>query len=129
MLVSCLKGKLFSPPTHKTRYVVYVSEDFIVVLVTAKDHTEAEKISQTLLEMRIIACANIVNEIASRFVWQGKIESASECLVLMKTRRILFGQVAQKVKELHSYEVPEIIALPIIAASVDYLSWLADNLP
>ena len=105
-----------------------MTKDFIVVIVTTKDRVEAEKISRALLEMHLIVCANILGEVASCFFWQGKIEAADECLILMKTRRSLFTEVAQKVKELHSYEVPEIIALPIVEGSANYLAWLKDTL-
>jgi len=108
--------------------VIQLAEDFIVVIVTAKDRTEAEKISRTLLEMRLIACANILGGVASCFVWQGKIEAADECLILMKTRRSLFNEVNEQVKAMHSYEVPEVIALPIAEGSEEYLAWLASNL-
>jgi len=108
--------------------VIQLAEDFIVVLVTAKDRAEAEKISRALLEMRLIACANILGGVASCFVWQGEIEAADECLILMKTRRSLFAEVTQQVKALHSYEVPEVIALPIADGSEEYLAWLAGSL-
>jgi periplasmic divalent cation tolerance protein len=101
---------------------------FIVILVTTKDRLEAEKISKTLLEEKLIACANILSPVASCFIWQGKIEAAEECLVLMKTRSSLFTEVSARVKALHSYEVPEVLALPIVDGSADYLEWLSSNL-
>jgi periplasmic divalent cation tolerance protein len=102
--------------------------DFIIVLVTTADKTEAEKISQTLLKEKLIACANIVSPVASCFLWQGKIDKAEECLVLMKSRKDLFGELAERVKALHSYEVPEVLALPIVEGSVAYLAWMRDTL-
>lgn len=102
--------------------------DFIIVLVTTADKTEAEKISQTLLKEKLIACANIVSPVASCFLWQGKIDKAEECLVLMKSRKDLFGELAGRVKALHSYEVPEVLALPIVEGSVAYLTWMRDTL-
>lgn len=102
--------------------------DYIVILVTAKDKAEAEKISQALLEEKLIACANIVSPIASCFLWQGKIDKAEECLIIMKSRTDLFAQLLQQVKMLHSYEVPEILALPIVLGSADYLAWMQNVL-
>jgi periplasmic divalent cation tolerance protein len=98
--------------------------DFIVVLVTAKDRAEAEKISQSLLEEKLIACANIVSSVVSCFIWQGKIDKAEECLLIMKSRADLFPELLQQVKRLHSYEVPEILALPVALCSPDYLAWM-----
>jgi len=94
------------------------------VLVTTASKTEAETIAQRLLEAKLIACANIVGPVQSRFLWSGKIDSAEEYLVFMKSRRDLFGKLSDAVKALHSYEVPEIIAVPIVDGSKAYLDWL-----
>ena len=100
----------------------------IIVLVTASSREEAEKIVQRLLEEKLIACANIISPLHSLFWWQGKIDQAQEHLILMKTRRDLFEKLTEIVKSLHSYTVPEIIAIPIIEGSADYLAWLNENL-
>jgi len=100
----------------------------IIVLVTAPSREEAEKIVQRLLEEKLIACANIISPLHSLFWWQGKIDQAQEHLILMKTRRDLFEKLTEIVKSLHSYTVPEIIAIPIIEGSADYLAWLNENL-
>ena len=97
---------------------------YIIVLVTTANRAEAEKISQALLKERLIACANIVNPVTSFFFWSGKIDRAEECLVVMKSRRDLFGELAERLKGLHSYEVPEVLALPIVEGSKDYLDWI-----
>ena len=99
--------------------------DYIVIFVTCKDKQEAEKISQLLLNERLIACANIVSPVTSFFLWMGKTEVAEECLVVMKSRSDLFGQVADHVKRLHSHEVPEVLALPLVDASKAYLDWMS----
>jgi len=99
--------------------------NYIVIFVTAKDRQEAEKITQALLDERLIACGNIVNPVTSFFHWVGKIEKAEECLIVMKSRADLFLQVAERVKGLHSYEVPEVLALPIVDASKAYLDWMS----
>ena len=108
--------------------VTYLVTDFIVVLVTTADKAEAEKISQTLLSEKLIACANIISPVASCFLWQGRIDRSEECLVVMKTRKDLFSTLAARVKALHSYEVPEVLALPIVDGSADYLAWMIDVL-
>ena len=101
-----------------------MKSDYIIILVTCKDKQEAEKITQTLLNEHLIACGNIVNPVASLFFWAAKIDKAEECLIVMKSRLDLFSQVAERVKGLHSYEVPEILALPIVVASKAYLDWM-----
>ncbi len=105
-----------------------LKDNYIVIFVTAKDKLEAEKISQLLLKERLIACANIISPIVSFFYWSGKVDKAEECLIVMKSRLDLFEQIAERVKSLHSYEVPEILALPIIKGSKDYFEWMDDVL-
>lgn len=100
----------------------------MIVLVTASSREEAEEIVQRLLEEKLIACANIISPVHSLFWWQGKIDQAQEHLILMKTRRDLFEKLTEIVKSLHSYTVPEIIAIPIIEGSADYLVWLNESL-
>ena len=97
---------------------------YITVFVTAKDIVEGRKIAGHLLAKKLIACANIVNGVESHFWWEGKIDQSSEVLLVMKTRKSLFAKVAKAVKEVHSYSVPEIIALPIVLGEKKYLAWL-----
>ncbi len=101
---------------------------FIIVLVTTSSKAEAEKISQKLLESKLIACANIVGPVASHFHWVGKVETAEEFLVLMKSRSDLFERLSAAVTALHSYEVPEILVLPVVEGSKAYLAWLQNSL-
>jgi len=101
---------------------------YIIVLVTSANKQEAETISKSLLEAKLIACANIVSPVLSHFHWAGKIDWANEVLILMKSRQDLFDELCAKVKELHSYEVPEILVLPIVAGSKEYLDWLESSL-
>ena len=101
---------------------------YIIVLVTTASKHEAEEIVQHLLGDKLIACGNIVGPVTSFFQWSGKTERAEEFLVLMKTRRDLFQRLSDVVKTLHSYEVPEILALPVVEGSKDYLEWLASCL-
>ena len=98
--------------------------DRIIVLITASSEEEAHKIAELLVNEKKAACVNILPGVDSLFWWEGKIESARESLLLVKTKASLFPEVVELVKRTHSYEVPEIIALPIIAGSEDYLKWL-----
>lgn len=98
---------------------------YLVVVVTTASRKEAETIAQNLLEAKLIACANIVGPVLSHFHWLGKIEKAEEYLMLMKSRRDLFDELAETVKALHSYEVPEILAFEVSAGSKEYLDWLS----
>jgi len=100
----------------------------IVVLVTTSSNEEAEKIVQCLLEEKLIACANIISPVHSLFWWQSKIDKAQEHLILMKTREDLFGKLTERIKALHSYAIPEIIAIPIMEGLADYLKWLDKSL-
>ena len=96
----------------------------IVVFVTAGTEEEAGNIAELLLEQRKAACVNIVPKVDSLFWWQGKLDSAQESLLIIKTKASLLPDVVSLVKGIHSYEVPEIIAMPIIGGNEDYLRWL-----
>ena len=100
---------------------------YIVILITAKDVSEAERIARALLEEKLIACANIVKDVKSLFRWEGKIDAAQEVILVLKTRRALFAKLVKTVKMVHSYSVPEIIALPIVSGYNPYLKWIDDS--
>jgi periplasmic divalent cation tolerance protein len=103
--------------------------DEIVVLVTCGSAREAGRIAQALVEARLAACVNTLNApIRSVYRWKGKIEAAREFLLLVKTSRKHFGALRRTVTCLHSYDVPEIIALPIVTGSPAYLQWIAESL-
>jgi periplasmic divalent cation tolerance protein len=97
---------------------------YILVLMTASSKDEAKKIVRSLLEKKLIACANIIDSVSSVFWWQDRIEEEKEVLVIMKSHKELFNKVSKKVKELHSYDTPEILALPIVDGSSQYLEWM-----
>jgi periplasmic divalent cation tolerance protein len=97
---------------------------FIIVVMTAPNKQEAMKIVRTLLEERLIACANILDHVHSMFWWKGKIEEEKEVLVFLKSRRSLFKKLSERAAELHSYDVPEILALQIVEGSQPYLNWM-----
>ena len=88
---------------------------------------EAAAIARNLVEARLAACANIVRNIRSIYAWQGKVEDDSEVFMILKTKKSLFDPLSTRIRELHSYDVPEIIALPIIMGSEDYLKWIRES--
>src|SRR3989338_7296175 len=100
----------------------------IVILVTAKDSEEAEKIAKHLLQKKLIACSNIIKGVQSLFWWQGKVDEASESLLILKTNQKNLQSIIKEVKSVHSYDVPEVIALPIIAGNPDYLKWVNESI-
>jgi len=98
----------------------------IIVFITASKEDEAVTIAKALVEDRLAGCVNIIRGIRSIYRWQGNIEDDKEVLMIAKTTKKLFKALEKKVKELHSYDVPEIIAMPITEGSKDYLQWLQD---
>lgn len=101
--------------------------DKVVVLVTAANLKEARKIARGLVEARLAACVNVTPPVESIYRWQGKIENGRERLLVIKTAREIFAEVEAAIRRLHSYTNPEIICLPIIDGSREYLDWLADS--
>jgi len=97
--------------------------EFIVVLVTAPSREEAVKIARTLVHERLVPCANLIPKIESVYWWDNEVQENEETLCIIKARSADFEAVRQRVLELHSYEVPEIIAVPITAGHDDYFSW------
>jgi periplasmic divalent cation tolerance protein len=102
-------------------------QDFIVVLITVGTSEEGERLAHALVGERLAACVNRIPNIQSVYRWQGKVEQSQEELLLIKTRRELFRALEKRVGELHSYEVPEIIALPLIEGNEAYLRWLGEQ--
>ena len=96
-----------------------------IVVVTCASVTEARKIAQYVVEHKLAACANILPGVKSIYRWNGKVERAKEVLLLLKTTAARLGQLEKEVKRLHSYEVPEFVAVSIAAGSREYLTWLA----
>lgn len=101
--------------------------DHIVVFVTGPGPEEVERIGRALVEERLAACANLIPSISSTYWWKGKVEEASEALLVMKTRQDLLERLTARVRALHSYTVPEVIALPILGGNPDYLKWIDDS--
>ena len=100
----------------------------IVVFVTVSSEKEAQKISDKLIKKKLVACVNIIPGIQSVFKWKRKIYQEEELLLIMKSSLSKFDEIASEVKHHHSYEVPEIIALPIIAGAEDYLQWVEESI-
>ncbi len=96
----------------------------IVLFITTADAEEARRIADLLVKERKAACVNIVPGVSSLFWWQDKVESAQESLLIVKSRASVLNQIVDLVKQHHSYDVPEIIALPIIGGNPDYLDWI-----
>jgi len=102
--------------------------DKIVVLVTCGSASEARRIARALVEERLAACVNVVRTpVESVYRWKGRIEAAREFLLLVKTARRRFAALEREIRRLHSYEVPEIIALPVERGSRDYLAWVTES--
>ena len=101
--------------------------DKVVVLITAASRRECKKIAKHLIEAKLAACVNITQGIESVYRWEGKITNAKEFLMLIKTTRELFEEIKHAVAQIHSYHTPEIICLPIIDGSRNYLQWVADS--
>jgi periplasmic divalent cation tolerance protein len=104
-----------------------MSTGFVVVLITVRDQEEGRKIADALVGQRKAACVNMVSQVSSLFRWEGKIEDEKESLLIVKTRAELFPELEALVRGLHSYQVPEIIALPIVQGNEAYLKWLGEE--
>ena len=102
--------------------------DKIVILSTCPTEVEAEKLARLLVDERLAACVNVVPRMRSYYRWQGAVESAEECLLVIKSARAMFEPLRAALEKAHSYEVPEVVALPIVAGSAAYLNWLESNL-
>jgi periplasmic divalent cation tolerance protein len=100
----------------------------VVILITASIDEEAERIANKLLTQRKAACVNIIPKVRSLFWWKGELDSADEAVLIVKTKASLVDQIVSLVREAHSYEVPEVIALPLIGGNRDYLNWMNDEL-
>jgi periplasmic divalent cation tolerance protein len=98
--------------------------EYIQVTMTVEKREDAERIGREAVENRLAACVQIVGPISSIYWWKGKVEESGEWLCLLKTRKDLFEPLTQKLRSLHPYEVPEIVAVPIIAGNPDYLRWI-----
>jgi periplasmic divalent cation tolerance protein len=103
-------------------------KEYIQVFTTTKKKEDAEKIAKALTKKRLAGCIQIVGPIVSTYWWKGNMETVREWLCLIKSKKTLYNELEKAIKEVHSYETPEIIAVPIISGSKDYLGWLNNEL-
>ncbi len=101
--------------------------DKVVIMVTAANRRECHKIARHLVEAKLAACVNITPKVESIYLWQGKIADEKEFVLLIKSTRELFPEIAAAISSLHSYHTPEIICLPIIEGSQNYMQWLGES--
>lgn len=101
--------------------------EYVQVLTTAGSEEEAERLSTALVDRRLAACVQIIGPIRSRYRWQGKIEEEREWQCLAKTEAARYPEVEAAIRELHSYDEPEILAIPVLAGSKGYLDWVSEN--
>jgi periplasmic divalent cation tolerance protein len=101
-----------------------VVTDKIVVFTTCNSQEQGAQLARHLIEHRLAACVNILTGARSFYRWKGEIEQASEVVLIIKSRRDIFDKLREAISELHSYEIPEVIALPVVDGSDAYLAWL-----
>ncbi len=104
-----------------------MSVEYVQVLTTVGSEEEAERISSLLVERRLAACVQVVGPIESRYRWQGKVEQEREWQCLAKTEASRYAEVEAAIREAHSYDEPEILAIPVLAGSSGYLRWISEN--
>ena len=101
---------------------------YIVVLIIAANSTESRRISRALVEKKLAACVNAAGRVSSLFWWKGKVDKADETLLIVKSTRAKLARIIRLVRSMHSYAVPEIIAVPVIGGSRDYLDWIDESI-
>ncbi len=105
-----------------------MNPEFVTILTTTDGKANADVLARTLVERKLAACVQVVGPIESTYRWKGKMETAAEWLCVIKTRSTLYEKVEQTIRENHPYEVPEIVALPIVQGSQSYLDWIGQVL-
>lgn len=101
-----------------------MSEDCLLVYITAPTDDAARTLCEVLVQERLAACANIVDNVSSLYWWQGSMERARECVCVLKTVRSRYTELEARVKAIHEYEVPCVVAIPIVAGNPDFLDWI-----
>lgn len=99
--------------------------EFIVIYCTVPNKNEGREIAKALVKYKLVACVNIIDKIESIFSWDGQMQEEKEALMIIKTKKSLFDGVNKVIQKLHSYNVPEVIAMPVIEADETYLKWIA----
>jgi periplasmic divalent cation tolerance protein len=115
-------------PIRNDFYQEVKMTQFIQVLTATGTKDSAERIAKNLVEKRLAACVQVFGPIMSIYHWKGQIESAGEWLCLMKSRKNLFDDIIRTIREIHPYETPEIMSVPVLDGSEDYLAWLESEL-
>ena len=105
-----------------------MKEEYIQVFTTTEKKEDAEKIAKALVEKRLAGCIQVVGPIISTYWWKDNVETAEEWLCIIKSKKDIFNELEKSIKEIHPYEVPELIAMPVVAGSDDYLQWLSKEL-
>ena len=105
-----------------------MSNELCLVYITTKDNSEAEKISTHLLDKKLIACSNTINNMTSQYVWDGKTENSKECILILKTLTRLFNSIEVEVDSIHSYDCPCIFSIPMNNCSQKYKTWLINQI-
>ncbi len=103
-------------------------ESYVQVITTTDKKEDADRIARSLVEARLVACVQIIGPIESTYWWKANIETSREWLCLMKTKQNLYDETEKAIKAMHPYETPEIIAMPIVAGSSEYLEWLGNEI-
>ena len=130
LVLACrLPAKRVLPLAFVTEIILSAGDNsnFIAVFVTAASQDDAARIARALVEERLAACGNVLGPVRSIYRWQGEVHDEPEVLLVLKTRAGLFESLRRRVAELHTYDVPEIIALPIEAGHGPYLDWILQN--
>lgn len=115
-------------PAGAIRYLPAMTDAHCIVLCTVPDAATGETLARALVETRLAACVNILTGLTSVYRWQGQVQQDNELLLIAKTRRTCFTEICTTLRELHPYELPEIIAVPIIDGLPTYLNWIDQNL-
>jgi len=105
-----------------------MSEQYLIILNTCPDKESAERIAKTLVEKRLAACVNIIPGLTSVYHWQDQIESSEECLLVIKSIQNAYKAVEQAILDIHPYELPEVIAVPLSTGFAPYIAWISSNI-
>jgi len=123
-----LYGYEFAPRSEEVVYLVNSVGGWLLVLITCSSREEAYKIAKHLVEKKLASCVNIVDNIHSIYWWMGNVEESDEALLITKSRSDKFEAIVEEVRKLHSYQIPEIIGLPIMIGFEKYIKWLNESI-
>lgn len=104
-----------------------IKKEYVQIFTTVEKKKDAEKIADILVKKRVAGCVQVIGPIKSTYRWKKVIENTKEWLCIIKTRKSLYAEVEKTIKEIHPYEIPEILAIPVVSGSKDYLQWLDVN--